>query len=336
MVITVSDYLLEQEISTASCSDIVLEQAAAEIEVYGKLFDAYVKQAIMFEYASYTESDEESSNTDEKSEEKKEGIFKKIGKAVKGFFAGIWEFLKGLWDKIVNFFSKTKVDHMVKKMDEMSDEEKKEFSGAIAPALGENKGSGSLRKKLFKDITDLTAKFVELFDSLTTNLDTWNSLASEAESVRTKMVEFRKFREGQLKSNDMSMSRVNHNNWAEYRAWLIDIKNVCEDTTISEMLKSLKKKETADKFAEAVGYKGEKGEDKSKFDALMKCIKQTGNIVTNESGKAANEIMKMVEAGRNAMIARRKKEANEAKKLEKEAKKAARKAANEEDTEDED
>ena len=44
MVITMSDYLLEQEISTASCDDIVLEQAAAEIEVSSALIDAYCKQ----------------------------------------------------------------------------------------------------------------------------------------------------------------------------------------------------------------------------------------------------------------------------------------------------
>ena len=330
MVIKMSDYLLEQEISTASCNDILLEQAAAEIEVSSALIDAYCKQAVMLEYAYMEETESES----EEKSEKKPGIFKKMGEAIKKFFSGIFSFLRGLWDKVVGFFRHTKVDHMVKKLDDMTPEEKAEFSGAIAPALKEGKGSSELRKRLFGDIAELTKRFVELFEAVNTDLNTWTALASDSEKLSEKIAAFREMREGMLKSNDMSTSRINQNNWAEYRAWLLDVKKVCDDTTITDILKTLNKKEITDKFAEALGLTGEKGEDRSNFDALIKCIKATGNTVTRESGKAVNDIMKMVEAGRDAMVKRRKDQAAEAKKLEREAKKAAKKAAGEEESEE--
>ena len=68
--IKLSDYIMEQEVSTASCEDIVLEQLQAEINVNVALAEAYAKQILMMEYAEGYSSDlysEADTSTDTKS-----------------------------------------------------------------------------------------------------------------------------------------------------------------------------------------------------------------------------------------------------------------------------
>ena len=90
MVVTLSDYILEQEVSTASCDDIVLEQLQAQIDVNLALANAYLKEYMMLEYASvYTEADENNGQTEEKKSGKFKEWLKKVWEAIKGFFVKI-------------------------------------------------------------------------------------------------------------------------------------------------------------------------------------------------------------------------------------------------------
>ena len=90
MVVTLSDYILEQEVSTASCDDIVLEQLQAQIDVNLALANAYLKEYMMLEYASvYTEADESNGATTEKKSGKFKEWIKKVWEAIKGFFVKI-------------------------------------------------------------------------------------------------------------------------------------------------------------------------------------------------------------------------------------------------------
>lgn len=84
----ISDWILEQDISTASCDDIGLAQCFAEMEVLSALMECYAKQELIQEYCSgdirefdiYMESgdepEEESSEGSDDSGEKKSNKFK--------------------------------------------------------------------------------------------------------------------------------------------------------------------------------------------------------------------------------------------------------------------
>lgn len=93
MVVTLSDYILEQEVSTASCDDILIEEAYAAMEVNRALANAYAKEITMLEYAVEFGSDlyveaEGGTGTEEKT----------------GFGAKVGKFFKTIWDAIVNAF----------------------------------------------------------------------------------------------------------------------------------------------------------------------------------------------------------------------------------------
>lgn len=109
MIVTLSDYIMEQDVSTASCDDIYFEQLAAEINVHAALANAYAKQVIMLEYTM-----EADGASDTKTE-------KKSNKFVQ-FFKNIWEGLKNIFkfikDKIVAFFRAIKQKFSKKALDE--------------------------------------------------------------------------------------------------------------------------------------------------------------------------------------------------------------------------
>lgn len=82
MIVTLSDYILEQDISDASCSDIVLEQLQAQIDVYSSLAKAYAKEYMMLHYSDNAT------------------VYQEAG-AIKAFFSSIWKAIKGFFQKIV-------------------------------------------------------------------------------------------------------------------------------------------------------------------------------------------------------------------------------------------
>lgn len=91
MIVKLSDYIMEQEVSTASCDDIVCEQLQAEINVLTALTNACVKECMMFEYATvYQEEDEETTKKPSK---------------IREFFGNIWEKICKIASAIATWFS---------------------------------------------------------------------------------------------------------------------------------------------------------------------------------------------------------------------------------------
>lgn len=129
MVIKMSDYLLEQEISTASCDDILLEQAAAELEVAGALVEAYAKAVVMFEYASEVYQEGE---LKEIWGNKDYGFLKKLWESLKAILRAIGRFFGGLWNKAKGLKEKASTAIKgLKKAKNLPEEERKEIAVAL-------------------------------------------------------------------------------------------------------------------------------------------------------------------------------------------------------------
>lgn len=150
MVITMSDYLLEQEISRASCDDIYIEQAAAEIEVASAIVDAYLKQAIMLEYADdgsvYLEAEGK-------------GFFKTIWEGIVSLATSIWSAITGLVDKIKTYFANKKLARAKKVVENANASNNTEEKDRIIAAIKSEVSFVSVRK--LKTGVTLTKKAID-------------------------------------------------------------------------------------------------------------------------------------------------------------------------------
>jgi hypothetical protein len=169
MVITMSDYLLEQEISTASCEDIVLEQYMAEADVYTAIANAYAKEVLMLEYASdaYLEEAEDGA---------KESKFKKfwstIWEAIKRFFRFIGEKLAAFGRWVKSIFKGKPSEQLREDYEKMADEEAEEY---LAKIIGNERdvltdGKGRIQPHVYE--TAATQAWIE-------NFDTWCDIAEK-------------------------------------------------------------------------------------------------------------------------------------------------------------
>ena len=146
--IRLSDYILEQQVSPASCFDVVIEEYAGAINVAAAIVNAEVKQMMMLEYASeYTMEADDSTST----ETKKKNIFQKIGGGIKflwnkfiGWLKHVAEWAKGLFKRkkkgsedIARPFtgSNVSVDQAITLLKGMTDEEKKSFKTKSKPFI---------------------------------------------------------------------------------------------------------------------------------------------------------------------------------------------------------
>ena len=103
---TISEYILEQDISTATCSDIELERSLAEMNVIAEMCRCYEKAKIFAEYASnssvvaecgiFLESDG-STDTVEKKNKTFKDLLKSIGKVLKNVLNNFIELLEKLF-----------------------------------------------------------------------------------------------------------------------------------------------------------------------------------------------------------------------------------------------
>lgn len=109
------NYILEQEISTASCDDIEIAQLYAEMEVVSALLDCYNKQAVIAEYAScdvsefgiFAESEQlalpmngESNDSEDSVDSKKDNIAKRAINAIIGMFKKIGQMIVKLFSSV--------------------------------------------------------------------------------------------------------------------------------------------------------------------------------------------------------------------------------------------
>lgn len=179
MIITMSDYLLEQEISTANCGNIVMEQLQAEIDVAGAILEAYTKQLVMLEYTSdekfYQEADAN-----------KPGFFKRIGEGLKKLWDGFWEMLKRWFGNIKRFFTGTTLNQTMSKMEKMSDEDKAYFRLKLTAAQdGLINNLEAIIDKILGTLDDIVNKIpnVDLSKSETVG-DIESMLKEAADSVK--------------------------------------------------------------------------------------------------------------------------------------------------------
>lgn len=107
----ISDWILEQDISTASCDDIELAQCFAEMEVLSALMECYAKQELIQEYCSgdirefdiYMESgDETGAEPEEGSSESSDDSGDKKSNKFKGFMSGAKETAKKWWGSVID------------------------------------------------------------------------------------------------------------------------------------------------------------------------------------------------------------------------------------------
>lgn len=111
-----SDYIMEQEINTASCEDIELARCFAEFQVLGSLVDYSIKQEALVEYSKDKEVFQEAAIFLESENGNK------VKNTISKWFKSVVEFLKKIGRMIVNLFSRTDYAKL-KKIVENSDKD---------------------------------------------------------------------------------------------------------------------------------------------------------------------------------------------------------------------
>lgn len=115
MKIKLSDYIMEQSISDASASDIVLEQNLAGVEVAKALCEAYIKHidAMIYSEAAY--------------EDKKRNIIDLIVDLIKMFC----NFVRRIFTSLKSSISESKIRKILQKLKNMPESKKKSFVGYL-------------------------------------------------------------------------------------------------------------------------------------------------------------------------------------------------------------
>lgn len=174
-----SDYILEQDISSASIADIHFEQCFAEMNVFATALDCCMKQETILEYASgdiedftifqegmFMEADKSDKEKAKDSvKEKKEFFLKRWAKA-------FWELLKKVGRSIADWF--TKVDYSsLKKKVESSDTQSYYFD---YPPLNEYAKNIEALIKTYEE-------FVNLIDSRAHTREPYLKIKNEVEKI---------------------------------------------------------------------------------------------------------------------------------------------------------
>ena len=109
---TMSDFIMEQEISTSSVdNDVEIMEGFMKVQAIGAVAECYCEHAAISDFATeagltvFSESDD--------------NIMKKAWNATKEFFTKIWEWLKALVKSVINFFTKSSIDRLIVKLEEM-------------------------------------------------------------------------------------------------------------------------------------------------------------------------------------------------------------------------
>jgi len=158
--IKLSDYIMEQEVSTASCDDILMEQAFAEMDVASKLFSAYHKQLLMTEMAVGYAMESDASTT---SSETKEKWYKRAWSAIVSFFKGVGKWFATQFGKIRDLFRKNKTV-IDKAASAMNDE-------TLAAAVTEEFNNSITEVKGTSDISPSTVLYLLIYSPIFAEID---------------------------------------------------------------------------------------------------------------------------------------------------------------------
>lgn len=118
MAKSISEFIQEQEVGTVATGSDNLVKAYAECAAALSLAQCYTEQATIMEFAA--ENDIDSLNiVQEADSEKKEGIFKRAGGAIKNAFKKFIALIKALIAKIKNLFTNAKTKAVAKRLSEL-------------------------------------------------------------------------------------------------------------------------------------------------------------------------------------------------------------------------
>jgi hypothetical protein len=117
-MITLENYVLEQEINDAQFSDVVLEQAIAEYNVAKALYDAYSKQDAIVEYVGAENYEEAFVQEGEKWDSVKEGA-KKLARGGATLLRKAWELLMRGIESVLNIWRKFDIEKTIARLEDV-------------------------------------------------------------------------------------------------------------------------------------------------------------------------------------------------------------------------
>jgi precorrin-6B methylase 2 len=261
-----SDFIMEQEVSTSSVdNDVEIMEGFMKVQAIGAVAECYCEHAAISDFAAeagltvFSESDD--------------NIMKKAWNATKEFFTKIWEWLKALVKSVINFFTKSSIDRLIVKLEEMK-------------RNGELKNSSVLTGI---DITKIDAAGIlnlvdEFSDNIKKSSETTDSAAMKGFIERAEA--FLK------KDNIKDTFKKNEDSDASYYVDVIStLKTFASKDVPSNGRKLLKKLD----FDKNNYKKGGTGDDKDKVNKdLVKDIKKAANLVAKAYDTYVDNTVKLV------------------------------------------
>lgn len=123
---TMSDFIMEQEITTSSANDEVeIMEGFMRVQAIGAVAECYCEHAAI---AAFSEENGLSVFSESDS------VGKKMWEGVKAFFENIWEWLKALVKGVINIFTKSSIERCIAALKARQDENSSNFNLDIEPA----------------------------------------------------------------------------------------------------------------------------------------------------------------------------------------------------------
>ena len=265
---TMSDFIMEQEVTTSSANDdMEIMEGFMKLSAIGAVAECYCEHAAIAAFSQeaginvFTESDD--------------SIMKKAWNATKEFFTKIWEWLKALVKSVINFFTKSSIDRLIVKLEEMK-------------RTGELKNSSVLTGI---DITKIDADGVlKLVDEFS---DAIKQDSEKATSTSESIKGFIERAEAFLKKDNLkdTFKKNEDSDASYYDDVLATLKKFSANDVPSNGRKLLKKLD----FNKSNYKKGGEGDDKDKVNKdLVKAIKKAANLVAKAYDTYVDNTVKLV------------------------------------------
>ena len=262
---TMSDFIMEQEISTSSVdNDVEIMEGFMKVQAIGAVAECYCEHAAISDFATeagltvFSESDD--------------NIMKKAWNATKEFFTKIWEWLKALVKSVINFFTKSSIDRLIVKLEEMK--KSGDFKDATAMAgidISKIDADGILN--LVDEFSDNIKKSSETTDSAA-----MKGFIDRAEAFLKKDTVKETFKKDDAKTS--SLDDI-----------IMKLKTFASKDVPSNGRKLLKKLD----FDKNNYKKGGTGDDKDKVNKdLVKDIKKAANLVAKAYDTYVDNTVKLV------------------------------------------
>lgn len=264
---TMSDFIMEQEVNTAAVdNDLEIMEGFMKLSAVGAVAETYCEHAAIAEFATengisvFTESDD--------------NILKKAWNATKEFFSKIWEWLKALVRGVINFFTKSSLDRLIVKLEEM-------------------KSNGELKSSSI--LTDIDISKIDA-DGIILLVDEFADAIKKGEEASNDaaMKSFIERAEAFLKKDnikDTFKKNGEDGTASKYDDVLATLKKFSAKDVPSNGRKLLKKLE----FNKSNYKKGGDGDDANKVNKdLVKSIKKAANLVAKAYDTYVDNTVKLV------------------------------------------